>query len=149
MQIINELWARLRDEPKREEEAFLLLNFIRYAFFFFGKFSLKLNSASQRNIHLVCASLIFFHRNVAEARFSYNKRIKGKATHDLITIFMFFEVKNDQLNSIFLKTNGSPKWRKKRESDSKSWNQASITSLGSRQGSHIMLIPKSPPLSPY
>ena len=81
--------------------------------FFFGKFSSKLNSASQRNFHLVCASLIFFHRNVAEARFSYNKRIKGKATHDLITIFMFFEVKNDQLNSIFLKTNGSPKWRKK------------------------------------
>ena len=97
MQIITELWARLRDEPKREEEAFLLLNFIRYAFFF-GKFSSKLNSASQRNFHLVCASLIFFHRNVAEARFSYNKRIKGKATHYLITIFMFFEVKNDQLN---------------------------------------------------
>ena len=38
--------------------------------------------------------------------------------------------------------------KKKQESDSEGWNQASITSLGSRQGSHIMLIPKSPHYRP-
>ena len=147
MQIINELWARLCDEPKREEEAFLLLNFIRYAFFF-GKFSSKLNSAIQRNFHLVCASLIFYHRKLQKRDFLTIK--ESRERQHIIELPYSWSSKLKMINWIrfFWKQTAHRSEEKKRESDSKSWNQASITSLGSRQGSHIMLIPKSPPLSP-